>query len=173
MPQNFDVIANENTRYKRNELEWHLRGWSYTVITSIDQTLSMTLLQNELLNEFLEVFIEDFQWMWRRMKDAFMDHPFLRKLSPSLFLTCLDQWHSQLIRQFTNSWPNHRTWTYSSLLPNFIDLRTHLQRLRHVNRRRSSLRAPCPVPPRLGLAFVLIFETSIAMKIFGWNDLPI
>ena len=106
----------------------------------------MTLLQNDLLNEFLEIFIEDFQWMWRRMKDAFMDHPFLRKPSPSLFLTCLDQWHSQLIRQFTNSWPNHRTWTYSTILPNFIDFRTHLQRLLHVNRRRSSLRAPCPVP---------------------------
>ena len=31
MPQIFDVIANENARYKRNELEWQFTGiWRYT-----------------------------------------------------------------------------------------------------------------------------------------------
>ena len=30
MPQIFDVIANENTRYKRNELEFHITGSKLT-----------------------------------------------------------------------------------------------------------------------------------------------
>ena len=82
MPQIFDVTANENARYKRNELELHF----HDIVLTHDLVGELHLATKfDLFNDFQDIFIEHFQSMWH------VDSRFLLLLTsgPVLFKTCI------------------------------------------------------------------------------------